>query len=405
MSSRRILLGITGGIAAYKCAFLIRLLIKSGYEIQPVLSESAKSFVTPLTLATLSGKPVLQNFFDKETGEWNNHIRLASEAGLILFAPLTAETLAKMAGGHSDNLLTAIYLSARGPVMAAPAMDLDMYRHPAVKRNLERIENDGCKIIPAEHGELASGLEGEGRMAEPENILQYVNDFFSGKSGDKPLSGKTFLVSAGPTYEPIDPVRFIGNNSSGKMGIALAHELARRGAEVKLVCGPVHSVPDHQGISVEKVKTAEEMYHAIERLFPESDGLFMAAAVADFTPENAADQKIKKGENEVPAIALKKTTDILATIGKKNKDGRFICGFSLETQNARENAQKKLKAKNMDMIVMNTLEDEGAGFEGSTNKITIFDKHGGETGFPLKEKVQVAVDIVNYAEKFLKIKQ
>lgn len=398
LSQRHILLCVTGGIAAYKSAFLIRLLAKEGYSVQPVMTEAATSFITPLTLSTLSGKPVLKEFFNKETGEWNNHIRLAEEADLILLAPLTAETLSKMASGGCDNLVTAIYLSSRSKVMAAPAMDYDMFRHPAIRQNMETIQQRGCKVVPAEAGELASGLSGEGRMAEPESILEKVNAHFQ---QSKSLHGKKLIVSAGPTYEPIDPVRFLGNNSSGKMGFALAEELAERGAEVNLVTGPTALTTSHSRISVNAVKTAEEMRKVLKSLFPDCDGLFKAAAVADYKPATFSDSKIKKEEKNISSIELTETSDILQEISQLKKEGQFVCGFSLETGKGHENAMNKLKSKNLDMIVLNSLIDKGAGFEENTNKVTIFDKQGKEKSFPLKDKKEVAVDIVDFAEPII----
>ncbi|MCG7855754.1 bifunctional phosphopantothenoylcysteine decarboxylase/phosphopantothenate--cysteine ligase CoaBC [Flavihumibacter sp.] len=397
LHGKKILLGISGSIAAYKSITLLRLLIRSGAEVKVVMTPAARDFVTPLTLSTLSKNPVGIEMFDENA--WANHVMLGRWADLMLIAPLSCNTLAKMAGGLCDNLLLAVYLSATCPVWVAPAMDDDMWNHPTTKRNLYLLQEYGNKIIPAEKGELASGLFGMGRMSEPEEILALINKYFDQashvpKKVSDSLWGKKVLVSAGPTFEPIDPVRFIGNHSSGKMGIALASELASRGANVNLVMGPGVEIPELGGIDVTKVKTAEEMYQACLGLFSGSDIAIMAAAVADYTPVETAVEKIKK-ENGEMTIQLKKTRDILKELGKQKRDGQYLVGFALETNNEKQHALGKLKSKNADMIVLNSLNDAGAGFGYDTNKVTIFDKEGGEWAFPQKSKAEVASDIVD----------
>ncbi len=397
LHGKKILLGISGSIAAYKSITLLRLLIRSGAEVKVVMTPAACDFVTPLTLSTLSKNPVGIEMFDENA--WANHVMLGRWADLMLIAPLSCNTLAKMAGGLCDNLLLAVYLSATCPVWVAPAMDDDMWNHPTTKRNLSLLQEYGNKIIPAEKGELASGLFGMGRMSEPEEILALINKYFDQsshvrKKESNSLWGKKVLVSAGPTFEPIDPVRFIGNHSSGKMGIALASELASRGANVNLVMGPGVEIPELGGINVTKVKTAEEMYQACMGLFSGSDIAIMAAAVADYTPVETAVEKIKK-ENGEMTIQLKKTRDILKELGKQKRDGQYLVGFALETNNEKQHALGKLKSKNADMIVLNSLNDAGAGFGYDTNKVTIFDKEGGEWSYPQKSKAEVASDIVD----------
>lgn len=389
LQEKKILLGVTGSIAAYKSVYLVRLLVKAGAEVKVIMTPSAQDFVSKLTFSTLSKNPVLVDLFDEET--WANHVMLGRWADVMLIAPLSCNTLAKMANGICDNLLLATYLSATCPVVAAPAMDEDMWRHISTKENLKKLEKAGNKIIAVEKGELASGLYGDGRMAEPEAIIQYITDnFFL----TKPLLGKKAFVSAGPTYEPIDPVRFIGNHSSGKMGVAIAKELHHRGAEVTLILGPSSLRFSENGIQLMQVTTANEMYEACHRGFENADIAVMAAAVADYTPVVVADEKIKKGKDRF-VIELEKTRDILKSLGEKKKKNQVLVGFALETENEREYALGKLKSKNADLIVLNSLNDEGAGFGIDTNKITIFDKSGKEFNFGVKPKTEVARDIVD----------
>lgn len=395
LHQKKIVLGITGGIAAYKCAHLVRLLVKSGAEVKVVLTPAATQFITPQTLSVLSKNEVISDFFDKNFN-WNNHVHLAEWADVLLMAPLTANTLAKMASGTCDSVLLATYLSARSKTIVAPAMDLDMYQHPTVKKNLQTLVQHGNLVIPAESGELASGLTGEGRMAEPEHIVEYLNDFFT---KDLPLKGKTALVNAGPTYEAIDPVRFIGNRSSGKMGIALAEELSRKGAIVTLVLGPSHLRPNDSSIKVLPVESSDEMYSNMLSEFKEKDIVICSAAVADYKPAQVSDQKIKKKDEQFN-LELIKTRDILAELGKlKNK--HCLVGFALETMKVEEYAKQKLKNKNLDVVVANSAIEEGSGFSGDTNKITIIDKHNKITKFELKTKQEVAADIVNYIIDFV----
>ena len=386
---KKILLGITGSIAAYKSILLVRLLVKAGAEVKVVMTPSARDFVTPLTLSTLSKNPVISDLFTNES--WSNHVELGRWADVMIIAPLSCNTLAKMANGHCDNMLLATYLSATCPVVVAPAMDEDMWRHPTTKTNLQKLESFGNRVIPVEKGELASGLYGDGRMAEPETIMQFIADHFF---LTKDLAGKKALVTAGPTYEPIDPVRFIGNHSSGKMGIAIAEELARRGAEVHLVLGPSSIKPGLPGIYLHKVQTADQMYQVCMQEFPSVDIAVMSAAVADYTPVEMATEKIKKKTDNL-TIALTKTKDILKSLGEIKRADQLLVGFALETTNEREYALSKLKSKNADMVVLNSLNDEGAGFGFDTNKITIFEKNGTEIPFGRKSKQQVAKDIVD----------
>jgi phosphopantothenoylcysteine decarboxylase / phosphopantothenate---cysteine ligase len=389
LQGKKILLGITGSIAAYKSIFLIRLLVKEGAEVKVIITPSAKDFVSKLTLSTLSKNPVLEDLFNEES--WSNHVMLGRWADVMVMAPLSCNTLAKMACGLCDNLLMATYLSATCPVVAAPAMDEDMWHHPTTKDNLARIESFGNKIIPVEKGELASGLYGDGRMAEPGTIVQFLKDnFFLTKT----LTGKKIFVSAGPTYEPIDPVRFIGNHSSGKMGLAIAKELYNRGGDVTLVMGPGQINLPENGIKIMRVGTADEMYTACTKLFADADVAVMAAAVADYTPVVKANEKIKKAQDTI-TIELTKTKDILKSLGEVKKNNQVLVGFALETNNEREYALNKLKSKNADMIVLNSLQDSGAGFGKDTNKITIFDKSGKEFFFDTKTKTQVAKDIAD----------
>lgn len=389
LQGKKILLGITGSIAAYKAAYIIRLLIKSGAEVKVIMTPSAKDFVSPLTLSTLSRNPVLIDLFDEES--WANHVMLGRWADIMLIAPLTCNTLAKMAHGQCDNLLLAVYLSATCPVIVAPAMDDDMWHHPSTKENLKRIQSFSNAIIPAEKGELASGLFGDGRMAEPDHIIQFIQDnFFL----NKPLAGKKAMVTAGPTYEAIDAVRFIGNHSSGKMGAAIAKELYDRGADVTLVMGPATIDFSANGINMIHVTSAEDMYKACHKIFPDADLAIMSAAVADYTPVAKAQGKIKKKEEKL-VLELTKTKDILKSLGEKKKKGQVLVGFALEASNEKEYALEKLEKKNADMIILNSLNDKGAGFGHDTNKITIFQKKRKEIKFELKSKEQVAKDIVD----------
>jgi phosphopantothenoylcysteine decarboxylase/phosphopantothenate--cysteine ligase len=394
LQGKKILLGVTGSIAAYKTAVLVRLLVKQGAEVKVIMTNAAKDFVTPLSLSTLSKNKVLTDLAENDA--WANHVMLGRWADVFLLAPLSCNTLAKMANGLCDNLLMAVYLSATSPVVVAPAMDEDMWHHSTTKNNLQKIATTGNYIIPVENGELASGLTGEGRMAEPETILKWLESFFS---KHLELSGKKVLVTAGPTYELIDPVRFIGNHSSGKMGVAIAEEMQKRGAEVILVLGP-SPISVKQGISVIRITSAVEMYNACLDLFATVDIAIMSAAVADYTPVSPSKQKIKKKE-AVFSMELAKTKDILKTLGEQKKAGQFLVGFALETNNEKGFALEKLKEKNADMIVLNSLNDAGAGFGHDTNKITIFDKQGNEYAFDTKAKTAVAADIVNTLIKLL----
>lgn len=393
LQGKKILLGISGSIAAYKSAILVRLLIKAGAEVKVVMSPAAEHFIAPLTLSTLSKNDVLSAL--SENDSWANHVMLGRWADVMLIAPLSCNTLAKMAQGLCDNLLMAVYLSATCPVITAPAMDEDMWKHPATRANINRIEQYGNKVIPVEKGELASGLNGEGRMAEPEHILTYLQQYFS-KSAD--LAGKKVLVTAGPTYEAIDPVRFIGNHSSGKMGIAIARECMARGASVTLVCGP-SSQPLPAGVNAIRVTSAADMYEACMQIFPDNDIAVMCAAVADYTISNPATQKIKK-DNSSLVLELEKTKDILKAMGEQKKSNQVLVGFALETNNEKEYALKKLSSKKADMIVLNSLNDPGAGFGHDSNKIVIFDRNGQEYSFDSKLKTDVATDIINSIIKF-----
>ncbi len=388
LRDKHIVIAVSGSIAAYKIATLVRLLKKAGASIQVLMTEEATQFITPLTLSTLSGNPVLVDYYDPKTGEWNNHVHIAQAADLILIAPATANTLAKCAQGLCDNLVQAIYLSAKSPVYIAPAMDLDMWIHPAVKNNIALLESYGNLIIQPGNGELASGLVGEGRLAEPEEILDFIS---MNLEQDLPLKGKKALVSAGPTYEAIDPVRFIGNHSSGKMGYAIAGQLAKLGAEVTLVSGPT-ALTTPKGVRKIDVKSAQQMLDACAEHFPAADITVMSAAVADYTPTEVADQKIKKKAEDF-SIALQKTTDILATLGAQKRPDQVLVGFALETNNELENAKDKLKRKNLDFIVLNSMQDKGAGFAHDTNKVTVIQKDGQVMAFDLKSKEEVAIDI------------
>ncbi|MDR2854490.1 MAG: bifunctional phosphopantothenoylcysteine decarboxylase/phosphopantothenate--cysteine ligase CoaBC [Prevotellaceae bacterium] len=389
LKGKHILLGVTGSIAAYKAAETVRLLIKQGAEVKVVMTPLAKEFITPLTLATLSKHPILVDFFNVENGDWNSHVNLGMWADAYLIAPATANTIGKMANGIADNLLLTSYLSAKCPVFVAPAMDLDMYAHSTTQDNLKRLQSFGNQIIEATSGELASGLEGKGRMEEPEKIVQFLDDFFT----EKTLLGKKIVITAGATYERIDPVRFIGNFSSGKMGFALAEKCAQHGAEVTLIAGAVQLQTQHQNIRRIDVLSAAEMYEAAVQEFTNADGGILCAAVADFTPATMADKKIKREDNDL-TIKLAPTKDIAATLGRTKKQNQFLVGFALETDHEHDNALKKLEKKNLDFIVLNSLNDKNAGFGYDTNKITIIHRNGTEIKFDLKEKTQVAADIV-----------
>ena len=390
LENKKIIIGITGGIAAYKINYLVRDFVKAGAEVRIVMTKPTEDFVSPLTLSTLSRNKVYTDFYD-ENKTWNNHVELALWADVMLIAPCTANTLAKIANGICDNFLMAVYMSAKCPVIIAPAMDLDMYAHPAVTKNLNIIESFGHKIIPAEYGELASGLIGQGRLAEPETIFRTVGNEFT--DTDAAFAGKKILITAGPTYENIDPVRFIGNHSSGKMGFDLAKEAAKRGAEVTLISGPSSQKTDDKNIDVYRVTSAQEMFDEVFKHYENADIAIMSAAVADYTPKVKATEKIKKNDNEL-TIELIKNKDILRTMGEK-KTHQFLVGFALETQNEEENAKGKLVKKNLDMIVLNSLRDEGAGFANATNKIKIFTPTE-EQSFTLKSKEEVACDILNF---------
>ena len=398
LSGKKILIAITGGIAAYKINTLVRDFIKNGAEVQVILTPSAREFVSPLTLSTLSKRKVFSEFSSQD-GEWNSHVDLALWADVMLVAPCTANTLAKMVNGICDNLMIATYLSAKCPVFIAPAMDLDMYIHPSTERNLKLAEEYGIIIIPAEEGELASGLIGKGRMAETETIYKTIANFFNSKQ-KKSLAGKTVLVTAGPTHEAIDPVRFIGNHSSGKMGFAIAEEAEKRGAKVILISGPT-ALSTNKNISLEKVNSAKEMYNAVFQCFDNTDIAIMSAAVADYAPKEIAQEKIKKNDEEM-TITLVKNPDILKTMGEKKKN-QFLVGFALETQNEEENAKGKLVRKNLDMIVLNSLKDSGAGFKNDTNKIKIITPSE-QKDFALKSKEDVAKDILDFVEEQLQKK-
>ena len=391
LSGKKILLGISGGIAAYKTAHLVRLLIKAGAQVQVVMSPASLHFVTPLTLSTLSKRPVFSTFYNEEDekGEWNNHVELGLWGDLMLIAPATANTLSKMANGTCDNLLIATYLSAKCPVYFAPAMDLDMYKHPSTLASFQKLQSFGNIIIPAENGELASGLSGEGRMAEPENIVAFLEKDLLNQL---PLRGKKIMVTAGPTCEAIDPVRFIGNHSSGKMGFDIATQAAKMGAEVVLISGPTNLQIDPTQVTLVPVVSAQEMYDACHQYYNAMDVAIAAAAVADYRPKNIAQQKIKK-EDATLSLNLEKTDDILASLGKQ-KTKQFLIGFALETENEIENAKLKIQKKNLDLIVLNSLNDKGAGFALSTNKVTFIDRNFVVEAMELKSKEEVAIDIV-----------
>jgi phosphopantothenoylcysteine decarboxylase/phosphopantothenate--cysteine ligase len=391
LSGKKILLGVTGSIAAYKAAMIIRLLVKQHAEVQVIMTPDARNFITPLTLATLSGKPVLTQFEENESGVWNNHVALGLWADAFVIAPATANTLAAMSHGICDNLLLAVYLSARCPVFFAPAMDLDMLQHPTTRQNISRLESFGNHLITPGIGDLASGLTGPGRMAEPEDILQQLASHMGGQGR---LKGKQALVTAGPTYEALDPVRFIGNHSTGKMGFAIAESLARQGAQVHLVTGPTHQQASNPNIQVHAVTSAEEMYSACNKFFDASQITVLSAAVADYRPAHRSEQKIKKQDGSI-TLELTKTVDIAAQLGSRKKAGQIIVGFALETEHEKANAEKKLKAKNFDLIVLNSLNHPGAGFGHDTNQVEILSRTGAAVVVPLKAKTAVAEDIVN----------
>lgn len=391
LAGKHIVLGITGGIAAYKSATLIRLLVKSGAEVQVVITPSGKEFITPVTLSALTGRPVICDFFTANTGQWNSHVDIGLWADAMVIAPATACTIGKMANGIADNMLVTTYLSAKAPVFVAPAMDLDMMAHPSTSRNLELLRSYGNHIIEPASGELASHLVGCGRMEEPERIVEILRDFFA---GGKKLEGKKVMITAGPTYERIDPVRFIGNFSTGKMGFALAEAASRMGAEVTVVSGPVNITPSDRNIKVISVESAREMLDSCREVFPHSDIAIMCAAVADYAPADKATRKIKRETDEVPAIRLIKNPDIAAEMGKIKRDDQKLIGFALETNDAIVNAKGKLERKNLDMIVVNSLADKGAGFGTDTNKVTLVNRNGEETALPLMSKKEVALEIL-----------
>ncbi|HIX86500.1 MAG TPA: bifunctional phosphopantothenoylcysteine decarboxylase/phosphopantothenate--cysteine ligase CoaBC [Candidatus Parabacteroides intestinigallinarum] len=392
LKGKHIILGITGSIAAYKAAYLIRGLVKRGAEVQVVITPAGKEFITPLTLATLSSHPVISEFFSNRDGTWNSHVDLGLWADAMLIAPATASTIGKMANGIADNMLVTTYLSCKAPVFVAPAMDLDMFAHPTTRRNLERLRSFGNRIIEPAEGELASHLVGKGRMEEPDRIIEVLSDFFETR---KDLAGKKVLITAGPTYERLDPVRFIGNYSSGKMGFALAEVCAERGAEVTLVAGPVALGISNPAIRRIDVESAEEMYQAAREAFPGSDAAILCAAVADYRPEQVAERKIKREEKGEMTLRLVPNQDIAASLGAMKREGQILVGFALETDDGVSHAESKLRRKNLDFIVLNSLRDPGAGFRCDTNKIAILDNAGTRTSFPLKSKREVASDIVD----------
>ncbi len=399
LTGKKILLGITGSIAAYKIPLLVRLLKKDGADVRVVMTPSAKDFVTPLTLSTLSGNPVLSRGFDEETGKWDSHVELGLWADLFVVAPASANTMAKMAHGIADNYLLTVCLSAKCPAMFAPAMDLDMYKHPATQQNIKTLIERGCIFVAPSSGELASGLCGEGRMEEPQKIYEKIKAFFQTKQNFK---GKKVLITAGPTYEAIDPVRFIGNHSSGLMGIEIARAFADQGAEVTLVLGPSSISVNKKNVNVLPVTSAKEMYDAVMALFPKTDIAVLSAAVADFRPEIVADQKIKKNpDNDTFTIKLIKTEDILKSVGNVRNDNQTVVGFALETENGLENAKKKLHTKNIDLIVLNEMNESGVGFKTKTNKVSIITKDDNVTTYDLKPKNEVALDILNAIYQYI----
>jgi phosphopantothenoylcysteine decarboxylase/phosphopantothenate--cysteine ligase len=390
LQGKKIILGVTGSIAAYKAAHLVRLLVKEGMEVKVFMTPLAKEFITPLTLATLSRNPILVEFFNPENGDWNSHVDLGMWADAYLIAPATANTIGKMVNGVADNLLLTTYLSAKCPVFVAPAMDLDMFAHPSTKHNLDILRSYGNQIIEPAVGQLASGLEGKGRMEEPENIVQFLDDYFTPKL----MSGKKVLITAGPTYEKIDPVRFVGNYSSGKMGFALAEACAKQGAEVTLITGPVNMRAKHPAINRINVESAEEMYKAVLLKFDKMDGAILCAAVADFTPVSQSEYKLKR-EYDNLVVELKPTLDIAAEVGKIKRHEQFLVGFALETNNEEANAKSKMERKNFDFIVLNSLQDPNSGFGFDTNKVSIIHRSGLQREYELKSKLEVADDIIN----------
>ncbi|MFD1630021.1 bifunctional phosphopantothenoylcysteine decarboxylase/phosphopantothenate--cysteine ligase CoaBC [Pseudopedobacter beijingensis] len=394
LKGKNILLGVCGSIASYKSAELVRLLVKSGANVKVVLTEDASSFITPLTFSTLSKNPVYSSYYKKDTGEWNNHVELALWADLFVIAPITANTIAKLANGLCDNLLSAIYLSAKCPVYFAPAMDLDMWKHPSTQANIKKLQQFGNLMISPGKGELASGLFGEGRMAEPEEITEVLIKYFFRNLS---LAGKKVMVTAGPTYEAIDPVRFIGNHSSGKMGLSIAYECATRGAQVILICGPTNLQKEHPSIKRINIVSAKQMFETVNEYFDETDICILSAAVADYTPDTVAENKIKKQDSTFN-LSLQKTKDIAADLGAR-KDNKILIGFALETENEISNAISKLERKNLDFIVLNSLNDDGAGFKTDSNKITIIKRNKEQIDYTLKSKEEVAEDIVNEIEK------
>lgn len=400
LKGKKIVLGVTGSIAAYKAALLLRLLVKEGAEVQVIITPAGKEFITPVTLSALSGKPVLSEFFGANDGTWHSHVDFGIWADAMLIAPATASTLAKMVNGLADNLLVATYLSARCKVFIAPAMDLDMFSHPSTVNNIEKLKTYGCEVIEPGVGELASGLLGKGRMEEPEAIVERLKSYFAAKESSGILSGKRFLVSAGPTYEAIDPVRFVGNYSSGKMGFAIAEELASRGALVDLVCGPVSLKTKNPNINRIDVHSALEMHRECLAHFQGADGAVMSAAVSDYRPAKAVEQKIKRSGDEL-VLKLVPNPDIAADLGRIKKPGQILAGFALETNDEEANARKKLDSKNLDFIVLNSLAEQGAGFMVDTNRITIIGRDQVIDDLPLKSKVELAADIVNYIERLL----
>jgi phosphopantothenoylcysteine decarboxylase/phosphopantothenate--cysteine ligase len=403
LKGKKIVLGITGSIAAYKACYIIRGLIKKGAEVQVVITPAGKEFITPITLSALTSKPVISEFFAQRDGTWNSHVDLGLWADAMLIAPATASTIGKMANGVADNMLITTYLSAKAPVFVAPAMDLDMFVHPSTQKNLDTLRAYGNHIIEPASGELASHLVGKGRMEEPDNIIRHLEEYFASKEGD--LKDKTILITTGPTYEKIDPVRFIGNYSSGKMGFALADECASRGAKVILIAGPTQQKTRYTSVERYDVESASQMFEAVKEKFPEANAAILSAAVADYTPEQVADEKIKREKTGEMTLALKPTQDIAAYLGSWKNNfplrEKILVGFALETNNEETNALDKLNRKNLDFIVLNSLNDKGAGFQCDTNKVTIIDREGREE-YPLKSKAEVAHDIVNHLAKVLK---
>lgn len=392
LNKKKILLSITGSIAAYKTPMLVRLLVKQGAEVQVIQTENAKQFVTPVTLATVSGKPVLSQFSEKETGTWNSHVELGLWADAIIIAPTSANTLAKLAIGMADNLVTATYLAAKCPVFIAPAMDLDMYKHPTTQNNIATLKSNNCRIITGGAGELASGLCGEGRMEEPEEIVRQLKNFFE---FGKPLKNKKIMVTAGPTYEKIDAVRFVGNYSSGKMGFAIAETLAKLGAKVTLITGPTNLNTTHQDINRIDIESAEEMLVAVKNIYPNTDAAIMAAAVADYKPQKQYNYKLKKANQDL-SVSFEPTTDILKWMGKNKNEKQILVGFALETDNELINAKEKLQKKNLDYIVLNSLKDKQAGFGFDTNKVTVLNNKNEQKEFSLQLKSEIAKHIISY---------